>query len=925
MVPRLSKCSVMEDGTVEVHQEIASLSSGRFDAFISYSHRADDDIAPSLRDGLQRLAKPWYRRRAMRVFLDRTNMSADPALWSAITQALDTSKGFVLLMSPASANSPWVNREIEYWVERNGSRHMLPVLTSGELVWDPADGRFDVTLSTAAPPSLAGVYKEEPRYIDLRWADGLPATALSLREPRFADAIAEIAAPIRGVNKDELVGTDLREHRRTIRIARAAVGALCLLLVASLVAAAIARSNAQRADRRRIDAQASRLRVEANDATILPDLGFLLAAEAYRLRPGAATLDGVIRAAQRAPDLRKYVRIHKAAIVGLGFDASGKTLVSYDKSGELAATDWESGRTLATSKAEGHGATVVTTPKGVLVVGLSKAELRDPATLAVRRSWTAGGTTVFSGAVVTGSRLLLLNLNGSVAATTLDATAKPGGTGELRWRPVHDTAMFGGAAMPDGTFVTIGVSRKVYELVRFGVDEQGEPQITWRTKLSVPVAALTLSADGSKVVLGFGSGYFVYDSSTGAGLSTRALDSAVNALASSPAYGQYVLAANQDGKIRYIDPVTGQPYPEQIHDGRATAIAWSPSGRAATGDGDGTIALLDTGPNRLTGARSIDLAAVGVALRGDGPSAVAALSDGSVVDLGFDLAVVGSKISRRQIGRVRGASAVTESSGVVVVGDDVGTLHAVAADGTEWKTETGTRSRIAALSAIGDGIVVSRTGSLVLQSWKVEAGRFTLLRTLSDRALAHSTATSRTGMPVVAYFEGDSGIVVVNALTGDELARYQLDSPFAQIALAPDGVSVAVSDGSDVQVLSPGAVARTIRVGGDLSGLAFVAGGTQIVAFDSSSGIHVVDVASGQPSGYFHDEDGPPMSAYAVGFANGVAAVATTGSKARVIVTGFSSLPVLSDGCSFFGRKFTVSEIKRFDLDRSSDPCRVDR
>ncbi len=911
----------MDDGTVEVHQEIASLSSGRFDAFISYSHRADDDIAPSLRHGLQRLAKPWYRRRAMRVFLDRTNMSADPALWSAITQALDTSKGFVLLMSPASANSPWVNREIEYWVERNGSRHMLPVLTSGELVWDAADGRFDVTLSTAAPPSLAGVYKEEPRYIDLRWADGLPATALSLRDPRFADAIAEIAAPIRGVNKDELVGTDLREHRRTIRIARAAVGALCLLLVASLVAAAIARSNAQRADRRRIDAQASRLRVEANDATILPDLGFLLAAEAYRLRPGAATLDGVIRAAQRAPDLRKYVRIHKAAIVGLGFDASGKTLVSYDRSGGLAATDWESGRTLATSKAEGHGAAVVTTPKGVLVVGLSKVELRDPATLEVRQSWDPADTNPLAGVVVSGTRVILLKLNGSYAVTTLEATGRTARRAELRWFQVHTSAMYGGLAMSDGSLITIGVSGDVNELVRFVVNDQGEPEITWRTKLKVPVSAVTLSADGSKVVLGFGRGVLFFDSATGAGLSASLLDSAVNALASSPAYGQYVLSANQDGKIDYIDPATGQPYKEQIHDGRATAIAWSQSGRAATGDGDGTIALLDTGPNRLTGARSIDLATVGIALQGDGRSAVAALSDGAVVDLTFDLAVVGSKIAKRQIGLVKGAVAVAESSGVVVVGDGGGSLHAVVAGGKGWVTETGTGSAIAALGTVGEHLVVSLTANQVLQSWNVEAGKFTLQRTLSERASAQSTATDTEGTPIVAYFEGNSGVVVVNASTGEELARYQLDSSFAQIALAPDGVSVAVSNGSDLQLLSPGRAPRSIRVGGDLSGLAFVDGGARIVAFDSASGARVVDVATGQPAGYMHDEDGLVLHAYAVGSTSDVVAVATAGAG-RVILMSFAPSSVINDGCSFFRRTFTVAEVKRFDLDPSSDPCR---
>jgi hypothetical protein len=41
------------------------------DAFVSDSHEADLGFAPALQRGLQRLAKPWYRRTALRVFLDR--------------------------------------------------------------------------------------------------------------------------------------------------------------------------------------------------------------------------------------------------------------------------------------------------------------------------------------------------------------------------------------------------------------------------------------------------------------------------------------------------------------------------------------------------------------------------------------------------------------------------------------------------------------------------------------------------------------------------------------------------------------------------------------------------------------------------------------------------------------------------------------
>ena len=47
-------------------------SPDRYDAFISYSHAADDEFAPSLQQALHRFAKPWYKLRDRHVFLDKT-------------------------------------------------------------------------------------------------------------------------------------------------------------------------------------------------------------------------------------------------------------------------------------------------------------------------------------------------------------------------------------------------------------------------------------------------------------------------------------------------------------------------------------------------------------------------------------------------------------------------------------------------------------------------------------------------------------------------------------------------------------------------------------------------------------------------------------------------------------------------------------
>jgi hypothetical protein len=219
-----------------------------YDAFLSYSHEADAEVAPALTAGLERLAKPWYRRRALRVFSDSSALSANPALWSTIAAAMDESDYLVALASPESARSPWVGREIEHWVATKPRGTILLALTDGELVWDDARGGFDPERSTALHPALHDAFHEEPLYVDLRWTAG--ESDLTLRNPQFLSAVAVLAAPLHGTPKDELVGEDLRQHRRTVRLARAAVAALVILAGATVVGALVAMDQAEEAQQK---------------------------------------------------------------------------------------------------------------------------------------------------------------------------------------------------------------------------------------------------------------------------------------------------------------------------------------------------------------------------------------------------------------------------------------------------------------------------------------------------------------------------------------------------------------------------------------------------------------------------------------------------------------------------------------------------
>ena len=242
-----------------------------YDGFISYSHAADDLLAPRLQAGLQKFAKPWWKRRAVRIFRDESSLAANPHLWSSIAEALDTSGWFVLLLSPDAATSEWVGKEIEHWKANHPGDRILPVVTDGEFGWASGD-----VSGSAVPPALHGVFAEEPRWVDLRFAKG--EASLDLKNPDFAAAIADIASAIRGVPKDELASEEVREHRRTVRTAWAAAGLVTILGIAATgfgiqssrnateaerqaeIAAeneTIALAEAERADRNADDAQAN--------------------------------------------------------------------------------------------------------------------------------------------------------------------------------------------------------------------------------------------------------------------------------------------------------------------------------------------------------------------------------------------------------------------------------------------------------------------------------------------------------------------------------------------------------------------------------------------------------------------------------------------------------------------------------------------
>ena len=298
--------------------------SFEYDAFISYSHSVDGTLAPILQTEVERFAKPWYRLRSRRVFRDDANMAAEPDLWNAIERALSTSRWFLLLASPQAARSPYVEREVDWWLTHRGPERFLVVLTEGRSPWEADAGNVDPAL----PPTALGRLHGEPRWVDLRWVK--QAEHLDPSDPRFREAVADVAAAVDQVPKDSLVGEHLRQRRRTRRVVRTVIAALSVLLVLAIVAGYVAYQQRNLARTQEgIAKEQARLAtaraLAATSQTLVPtrlDEAQLLATKAYAMDRDAETRAALFHAVTATPQI---VRFMPLGVTGTALAAAARS------------------------------------------------------------------------------------------------------------------------------------------------------------------------------------------------------------------------------------------------------------------------------------------------------------------------------------------------------------------------------------------------------------------------------------------------------------------------------------------------------------------------------------------------------------------------------------------------------------------------
>jgi tetratricopeptide (TPR) repeat protein len=226
------------------------IAAMRYVAFISYNHR-DRARARWVHRQLEsyRIPRSLQGRstafgavgaRLYPIFIDREEMPATADLAATAREALNSSAYLIVLCSPDSARSRWVNEEVRQFKALGRRAQILPIIVAGE----PRVSSLAPDDIGCFPPALwysvvdgrvTNVPDPEALAADLR-----PGTD----EPRHA--MLKIAAGILGVAFDDLRRRDqVRRQKRLAMIATAATFG-CVVFAGLAVTAWLARGEAER-------------------------------------------------------------------------------------------------------------------------------------------------------------------------------------------------------------------------------------------------------------------------------------------------------------------------------------------------------------------------------------------------------------------------------------------------------------------------------------------------------------------------------------------------------------------------------------------------------------------------------------------------------------------------------------------------------
>ena len=207
----------------------------QYKAFISYSHK-DKAVAEWLHRALETLKVPRglvgretaggpVPAHLRPIFRDESELAVSANLNKSVTDAVAESEFLIVICSPNSVASAWVNQEIIEFKRQHGESKILAIIVDGE----PFGSENDRPENECFPPALRfglsadgslGTERLEPMAADIRAQAGGKRPAL-----------LKLAATLLHVNLDELVQRDVQ--RRNRQLTAIATGATLGMIVMS--------------------------------------------------------------------------------------------------------------------------------------------------------------------------------------------------------------------------------------------------------------------------------------------------------------------------------------------------------------------------------------------------------------------------------------------------------------------------------------------------------------------------------------------------------------------------------------------------------------------------------------------------------------------------------------------------------------------
>lgn len=237
--------------------------AARYRAFFSYA-RADSRLAAKLHRFLDGYRVPKALRGTVGkrgtvpdtlhpIFRDREDLAGGGELGDRLRAALDSSEALIVLCTPSSAQSHWVDEEVRLFRAKNGNDAIFPVIGAG-------DPDSDDPAEQCMPPSLRDNMVLAADLRDIRKETG------HIVGDGPAGGRQKLLAGLLGLDLDQLRRREEARRRRQMMAMATALVLFIGLGIAATVLGVAARSNAREAEKQTIIAKANAVRAQKGEA-----------------------------------------------------------------------------------------------------------------------------------------------------------------------------------------------------------------------------------------------------------------------------------------------------------------------------------------------------------------------------------------------------------------------------------------------------------------------------------------------------------------------------------------------------------------------------------------------------------------------------------------------------------------------------------